>query len=263
MKKYGYIGCLSIVLFLSLVAGCSRRETTFSPEEIISVFDTAIEKNDEAMAKQTCTAEFWNDEREACKDFFSQAVRKKFKLEKMEVKIQIDRAVVIADVIRDSEKVDQLYFYVKKSLGKWLFDGVNENQNHVKYYLEKILPARFYLGDYPSNSELAAFGEKMIQLAPRLREAKEDEAKLKSLLEGVLKIQYSPASALRLLLEVANLEVKLVANHWIESLKRGAIEIRDKSGEQQVFIYVVRESGEWRMLACHTGWLASDTVLRD
>jgi hypothetical protein len=263
MKNYLNFGCLSLLLLLSLVFSCSKREATSSPEGVLSVFEKAIEKNDEAMAQGICTAEFWKDERESGKHFFKQAVRKKFKLKKMEVKIQKDRVVINVDVFRDGKKVDQLFFYVQRSRGKWVFDGVNENLNHGKYYLEEILPARFYIGNYPSNSELQAFGEKIIQLAPQLVKAKEDEAQLKSHLDGVLKIKYSPASALRLLLEVADLELELTANHWIEPLKRGAIEIRDKTGGKKVFIYVVRESEEWRMLACHTGWLASDTVLRD
>jgi hypothetical protein len=263
MRNYVYFGCLALVMCLSFSSGYSRKGSTSSPEGVLSMFDAAIEKNDEAMAKQACTTGFWDDERDAGKHLFAQSVRKKFKLKKKEVKIQKDRAVVTADIIRDGKKVDLLYFYTTRSSGRWFFDGADENRNHGKYYLKEILPARFYLGDYPSNLELKAFGEKMIQLAPQLKEAKEDEDKLKSLLEGVLRIKYSPASALRLLLEVTNLELKLVSNHWIESLKRGAIEIRDKSGKEKVFIYVVRESGEWRMLACHTGWLASDTVLRD
>jgi hypothetical protein len=100
-------------------------------------------------------------------------------------------------------------------------------------------------------------------LAPQLKEVKEDEAKLKSLLEGVVEIKYSPASQLRLLLDSGHLELKLGSNHWIESLQRGAIEIRDESGKEKIFIYVVKENKKWRMLACYTGWLASDTVLRD
>ena len=216
------------------------------------------------MAKQTCTTEFWIDSKTGSgKHFFNQAIRKKFNLEKMEVKVQQDRAVVIAYVIRDGKKVDQLYFYVKKSLGKWLFDGVNETQNHGKYYLEEKLPARFDLEDYPSNSELKALGEKIILLGPQLKKAKEDgdDAKLNSLLEGVMKVKDS--YELRLLYNIANLELKHVANHWIKSLKRGAIEIRDKSGKENVYIYVSKESGEWRMLACYQGWFSTTTILKD
>ena len=125
------------------------------------------------------------------------------------------------------------------------------------------MPARFNLEDYPSDSELQALGAKLIKLVPQLKQAKDesDEAKLKSLLEGVMIIQNS--SELRLLLEIADVELVLKSTHWIESLNRGAIEIRDNAEENKVFIYVSRESGKWRMLACYTGWLSSTTILKD
>lgn len=262
MRIYNCIW-LALVIFCSLIIGCSEGGDSSSPEGALSLFGKGIDKNDEALAKQACTEEFWQARRDAGKRLFSQAVRKKFKLKKSEVKANVDRAVVIAEVIRDGKKVDLLYFYLKKIQGKWIFDGVNEDPNHGKYYLKGLLPARFNLEDYPASSELKVFGEKMINLAPQLKKAKEDEAKLKSLLEGVVEIKYSPASQLRLLLDSAHLELKLVSNHWIESLQRGAIEIGDESGKEKIFIYVVKENKKWRMLACYTGWLASDTVLRD
>ena len=263
MKNFVKSGALALVILLPLVSGCSDGGTTTSAKGVLSLLNTAIEKNDETMAKDACTTGYWNGKRDPGNRFFSQAVRNKFVLEEKEIQVQNDRAVAIADVIRDGKKVDQLFFYLVKSQGKWSVDGMDESRNHGKYYLEGILPARFILDYYPANSELQALGEKMIQLAPKLQAAKDDEAKFKSLLEGVLKIKYSPASGLRLLLEVADQELNLASNHWVAPLQRGVIEIRDKSGKEKIFIYVLKEGGEWKMLACYTGWLASDTVLRD
>jgi|GEM_PF-4134261 len=263
MKNFVKIGSLALIIILPLVSGCSDGGTTTSAKGVLALLNTAIEKNDEAMAKDACTTGFWKADRDPGNRFFSQAVRKKFVLEEKEIQIQNDRAVAIADVIRDGKKVDQLFFYLTNSQGKWAIDGMDESRNHGKYYLEGILPARFILDDYPSNPELQTLGEKLIQLAPELKAAKDDEAKFKSLLAGVLKIKYSPVSGLRLLLEVADQELNLVSNYWVAPLERGAIEIRDKSGNEKIFIYVLKEGGEWKLLACHTGWLASDTVLRD
>jgi hypothetical protein len=263
MRNFVNFGALALLILFPLASGCSDGGTTASAKGVLSVLNTAIKKNDETMAKEACTTGYWNGKRDPGNRFFSQAVRKKFVLEEKEIQVQDDRAVAIADVICDGKKVDQLFFYLVKSQGKWSVDGMDESRNHGKYYLEGILPARFILDDYPSNPELQALGEKMIQLAPKLKGAKDDEAGFKSLLEGVLEIKYSSASGLRLLLEVADQELNLASNHWIAPLQRGVIEIRDKSGKEKVFIYVLRAGGEWKMLACHTGWLASDTVLRD
>jgi len=154
-----------------------------------------------------------------------------------------------------------MFFYAEQSEGKWLFDGANENRNHGTYYLDNKLPARYSLEDYPSSSDLNALAKKIIKLAPQLAEARYNDKKLNALLKGVLKIKYG--SELRLLYEAANLELKIMATHWVKSINRGAIEIRDKSEEEDVYLYMALENGEWRLLACYTGWLSSDAILKD
>ena len=256
---------VSLVLFalLAYTTGCSNAGVKpTSPGNLLTAFANALSAGDEAKAETLCTKEFWMEKRDSGKGFFKQAVRQKFQLKKSDVQLEEKRAVVTADIIRNGKVVDQVFCYAVDVNGQWLFDGMDENKNHVAYYMKGDLPGRFYLADYPGSKELEELGTKMIGIARPLQEAAADPAKQEPLLKGTLvgnpgKIY----SQLRLLLEVAPLELKVVSTHWVDSIRRGAIVIHDETGKEKVFIYVAKEAEGWRLVNCHTGWLSAESIL--
>ena len=257
--------CVVLAAMLAVLWGCSGGEGgDFStPAGVLAAFDAAVQNNDEAAAQKACTPGFWQSRSDSGGRLFKSAVKRKFALKKKDETISGDRAVLSAEVFKQGKRVDLLYFYCRKDDTGWLFDGVNENRRHGKLYLEKRLPARFNLAECPQNAALKALGEKMIALAPRLQAAKAADQPLETLLEGVLKVKHSPASELRLLLEAGNVKLMVTAHHWVESIQRGAIEMADESGDTKVYLYVAKKEGEWRLVACRTGWLSAESILSD
>jgi len=79
---------LSFIMLISVVSAVYGKDTVSSPEDLLSMLNKAIKKNNEAMAMQTCTTEYWNDSKTgSAKKLFNQAVRKEMKFKKTEVNI--------------------------------------------------------------------------------------------------------------------------------------------------------------------------------
>jgi len=257
---------VSLVFFalLAFTFSCSSADVNpTSPANLLTAFSSAVSAGNEAKAETLCTKEFWKAKRNSGKRFFKQAVRKKFELKKSDVQLKGKRAVVTADIIRNGKVVDQVFFYAVDVNSQWLFDGMDENKNHVDYYMNGDLPARFYLPDYSGSKELEELGAKLINIAGPLREASSDPAKQESLLKGTL--VGNPGniySELRLLLKVATMKLKIVSTHMVDPIRRGAIVIHDETGKEKVFIYVAKEAGGWKLVNCHTGWLSAESILR-
>lgn len=258
---------LSIVLIflVLLVYDCSRSDLTpTSPEKLLKAFAKAVNSDDKIKAETFFTKESWNARGDSGKQFFKQAVRKKFEIKTTDSRIKGKKAVVTADILREGKKVDQVYFYTVEENGMWKFDGMDENRNHVEHYLNDRLPARFDLSQYPGSQELLDLGTELIGIARSLQEeAKDDPEKQKTLLEGVLICDpRSIYSDLHLLLKVSNLNLKVVSTHMVDSIQRGAVVINDESGKEKVFIYVAKEANGWKLINCHVGWLSEESILR-
>jgi hypothetical protein len=233
-----------------------------SPGNLLKAFNNAVEANDEAKAEPLCTKEFWNEKRDSGKRFFKQAARKKFETKENEVKSQGEKSVVVGDIIRDGKVVDQVFFYCIKQNGQWLFDGMDENHNHIAFYLDGKLPGRFYPEDYPGDKELEALGAKLIEIAGPLKEAADPEQQ-KTLIDS-LGIESDPStySKLRLLREIGQLNLKVTATHMVAPIDRGAIAVHDETGKEKVFIYTAKTPGGWKLIECTTGWLSAESILR-
>ncbi len=261
--KMKYSVLIIFALLVAYMAGCSGSavEPT-SPDNLLKLFSAAVEANDEAKAEAICTKEFWNEKRDSGKRFFKQANRKKFQLKKSDTRTKGERAVLIVDVIIKGKTVDQVYFYTAGKDNQWLLDGMDENRKHIDLYLEGKLPGRFYLADYSGNKELEAIGAKLVEIAGPLKEAVADSEKQKTLLEGVLTGEPGKVfNGLRLLREVGQLNLKVVSTHFVDSIKRGAIEIHDDADKEKVFVYIAKEAGGWKLVNCHVGWLSAESIL--
>ncbi len=233
-----------------------------SPENLLKAFKNAVEANDKVKAQPLCTNEYWNEKRDSGKHFFKQAARKKFQMKKNEVKIQGEKAVIVTDIVRDGKVIDQVFFYCIKKNDKWLLDGMDENKNHIAHYLDGKLPGRFYLEDYPGDKELEALGAKLAEIARPLKEAAEPAQQEPLINSSGLQSDPAIYSKLRLLREVGQLNLKVVATHMVTPVHRGAIVIHDETGKEKVFIYVAKESGGWKLLSCTSGWLSAESMLR-
>jgi hypothetical protein len=264
MKKI--LGILIIATFLLVFfSNCSGggEGDASSPGNLLKAFQNAVEDNLTEKAEPLCTQEFWNEERDSGERFFKQAVRRKFELKEKEVKIKGDKAVVASDIIRNGKVVDLVFFYCIKKNDKWQFDGMDENEKHIAYYLEGKLPGRFFPGDYPGDKELEDLGAKFIEIAGPLKDAAEDAVKQGTILKtSGIELDGSTYSKLRLLREIGQLNLKVTATHMVTPIARGAIVIHDETGKEKVFIYVFKESGAWKLIGCTTGWLSAESMLR-
>jgi hypothetical protein len=254
-----------LIFFVLLFYNCSDSDVTpTSPEKLLKAFSNAVNSDDNVKAETFFTKECWNARGDSGERFFKQAVRKKFEMKTTDSRVKGKKAVVTADILREGKVVDQVYFYVVEENGMWKFDGMDENRNHVEHYLNDRLPARFDLSGYPGSQELLDMGTKLIGIASTLQEeAQDDPEKQKTLLEGVL-IGDSGGiySGLRLLLEVSNLNLKVVSTHMVDSIQRGAVVINDETGKEKVFIYLAKERNGWKLINCHIGWLSEESILR-
>lgn len=258
---------LSVVLifFVLLAGNCSKGDvTTTSTENLIEAFSLAVASDNKEKAEALFTRECWNARNDSGKRFFKQAVRKKFEMKTTNSRIKGKKAVITADILREGKVVDQVYFYAVDDNGLWKFDGLDENKNHVEHYLNDRLPARFDLSGYSASQELLDLGTKLIDTARTLKaEAENDPEKQKNLLQGVLiGDPGSIYSGLRLLLEVADLNLKVVSTHMVDSIQRGAMVINDETGKEKVFIYVAKEATGWKLINCTVGWLSEESILR-
>jgi len=253
-----------LIFFVLLAYNCSKGDVTpTSPENLLKAFSNAVKSDDKVKAETFFTKDCWNARNDSGERFFKQAVKKKFEMNTTDSRIKGKKAVVTADILREGKKVDQVYFYTVDENGLWKFDGMDENRNHVEHYLNERLPARFDLSNYPGTQELQDLGIKLIAIASSLQEeAKDDPGKQETLLKGVLIGDPGRIySGLRLLLEVSNLNLKVVSTHMVDSIQRGAVVINDETGKEKVFIYVAKEATGWKLINCHVGWLSEESIL--
>lgn len=260
--------CHLFLIFFVLAAGiytcgCGNAGgDSTSPGNLLGALSSAVDAGDETKAKAVFTKEFWNCKHWSAKHFFKQATRKKFEFEKKDVQLKGKKAVVTADVIREGKAVDQLYLYALQTDNQWWFDGLDENRNHVDHYLEDRLPARFYLSDYPGSPELEELGSKLINIANPLQKAAGDRENQASLLKGILTGDPGTIhSELRLLLNISGMTLKVAATHMVDSIKRGAIVIKDESGKEKVVINVAKEADGWKLINCIT-MVSEESLLR-
>lgn len=250
-------------ILIVYVTGCSAGPVEpNSPENLLKLFNAALDANDEAKAEGVCTKEFWNEKRDSGRRFFKQVQRKKFQLDKNEARTKGERAVLIIDVIRDGKAVDQVYFYTVNKDQRWWIDGMDENRKHIDYFLDGRLPGRFYPADYNGSKELEELGAKCIEIAGPLQVAEADPAKQASLLKSVFNGDPNALfNQLRLLRKVGQLKLQVISTHWVDTINRGAIVIHDESGKEKVFLYVVKEDAGWKLVNCYTGWLSAESLL--
>jgi hypothetical protein len=250
-------------LLVCMVNCSSGGSVPTSPESTLELFTGAAGADDAVKAETLFTKECWTAKRDSGNRFFKQAVRKKFDMEKKDVKSKGDKAVVTADILREGKVVDKLFFYMIRQNDKWLIDGIDEIDNHVGYYLDGILPARFDILKYPGNKELETLGAKLIEIAGPLKAAESDPAKQAELLKGVFYGDPGTLfSGLRLLRQVGDLKLRVAGTYWVEPIKRAAIKIFDESEKEKVFIYAAKEADGWKLVNCYTGWLSAEAILR-
>jgi hypothetical protein len=257
---------LSVFLVCFVLIGFSLQscggEAAPSPENSFKAFVAAVEADDAAKAEALCTPGYWKSDRDSGERLFKQAVRKKFEMKKIEVKIKGERAVVVSDIIVKGKVVDRIFMYAVSEKGNWLFDGANENENQIVYFLDGRLPGGFHPSDYKGSKELEELGAKFIKIAAPLQAATDPAEQAALIKEVLIGNPASIRSDLRLLLEAAQKELKVVSTHMVDSISRGAIVIHDESGKDKVFIYVAKEADGWRLIRCYTGWLSAEAILR-
>lgn len=264
MKRRGIV-LIPFLVLLGYFYGCSGPGgdvTPTSPEILAKALSAAIASGDAVKAETLYTKDSWDAKRDAGKHFFKQAVRKKFDTKKNNVQTKEEKAVVITDIIREGKVVDQVFFYCVKEADLWKIDGMDENKAHIGHYLDGRLPARFFPGDYPGNTELEELGKKLIEIAAPLKDAAGDTGKQAELLKDILPGDPGRIySQLRLLLEASHLKLNVISTHMVDSIQRGAIVIHDEAGKQKVFLYLSKEADGWKLHNCHTGWLSAESML--
>jgi hypothetical protein len=259
IKLSVFLACIVLLVFSFQSCG---GEAVPSPENSFKAFVAAVGADDAAKAEALCTPGYWKSERDSGERLFKQAVRKEFEMKKIDVKTKGERAVVTTDIVVKGKVVDRIYMYAVSEKGNWLFDGANENENQIGYFLDGRLTGSFHPSDYEGSKELEELGAKLIAMAGPLNETT-DPAEQAGLIKEVL--TGDPASIrsdLRLLLEVAQNNLKVVATHMVDPISRGAIVIYDETGKDKIFIYVAKEADGWRLIRCYTGWLSAEAILR-
>ena len=109
----------------------------------ITTFATAIQKQDDSLAKSLSTCDGWTRTKDSPSSFYTQAVNKVFMPHLETILAENEHRAVAQITIRRSEEesLGQVLFLLQKEDSKILIDGVTRNQGLASLYIKGKTPA--------------------------------------------------------------------------------------------------------------------------
>ncbi|MCA9791596.1 MAG: hypothetical protein KC910_07360 [Candidatus Eremiobacteraeota bacterium] len=123
-------------------------------------FADSLNARRKADFQAVCTTAFWTSPQDSAADLFGQAAGKSFTIAESG-RLQEGHRMVVVYTVANPEPVDEIYVYFVEGMA----DGVDEDQGHIKAFLEGKAPAHLVLAELPGDESLDEAGRGLEQSA--------------------------------------------------------------------------------------------------
>jgi hypothetical protein len=247
------------LLFSILATGCALGAET--PEQLAEAYIQAVKSKDGSAAQKLYVDSYWNAQPEAqsAKASFDQLSNAEPKLSVLQTVKGQKRAAILFSVTYPNIETETWRFAIDTGKG-WKIEASEFSSPEVaKLYVDNVIDASTTtFKEFPSDPELEQLGQKLIELHNRYEQKPDDLlAPIRTLIP---EFRAKPKDAI----QDWNFSfwwkdsVQLGSCHYVEPLKRGAIEIiaKDVHGTQVSMIYLERGEKGWTYLGMGDNSLA-------
>ncbi|MGE0491456.1 MAG: hypothetical protein AB7S38_19760 [Vulcanimicrobiota bacterium] len=123
-------------------------------------FAETLNARRQADFRAVCSPQFWASRSDSAAQLYAQAEDKGFTLAESG-RLQEGQRVVVVFTVANPQPVDEIYVYFNGELA----EAVDEDQGHIKAFLEGRAPAHLVLDELPSEDSLDQAGQALEQSA--------------------------------------------------------------------------------------------------